>query len=61
MSDNLAKSRRKTVFVIPTKVGIQKIPLVIESLDPGHSTTLMALSQPKGFHRGDDLLRVHHE
>ena len=45
-ADDLAKSRRKTLFVIPTKVGIQKIQLVIEFLDPG-------------FHRGDDLLRNH--
>ena len=43
--ENLAKGHRKTIFVIPTKVGIQEIKLVIESLDPG-------------FHRGDDFLRI---
>jgi hypothetical protein len=37
-------SRRKPVFVIPTKVGIQKISLLKNPLDPG-------------FHRGDDFLR----
>jgi hypothetical protein len=41
-----AKNRRKIVFVIPTKVGIQQIQLVVKPLDPG-------------FHRGDDYMRVH--
>jgi hypothetical protein len=44
--DDFAKSRRKSVFVIPAKAGIQKYQSPINYLDPG-------------FRRGDDILQVH--
>jgi len=47
MFDELVKSRRKPVFVIPVKAGIQFFKPVIFILDPG-------------FRRGDDFLRTCH-
>jgi hypothetical protein len=45
--DELVKSRKKPLFVIPAEAGIQYFQRVTKNLDPV-------------FQRGDDFLRVHH-
>ncbi len=44
--DEIVKSRKTPLFVIPAKAGIQFIQLVTKALD-------------SGFHRSDDFLRRH--
>jgi hypothetical protein len=44
--DELVKSHRKPIFVIPAKAGIQEHQRLINCLDPG-------------FRRGDNFLQVH--
>jgi hypothetical protein len=47
MLDDLVKSLKLPIFVIPAKAGIQFFQVVTTSLD-------------SGFHRSDDFLRNHH-
>jgi len=44
--DDLAKSLKRRIFVIPAKAGIQLLQVLKNSLD-------------SGFHRSDDFLRFH--
>ena len=44
--DALVKSRKCPFSVIPAEAGIQSFQVVVNSLD-------------SGFHRSDDLLRIH--
>jgi len=52
--DDLVKSLKRRISVIPAKAGIQLFQILKNSLDSG-----LRRAQPSRFHRSDDFLREH--